>query len=253
MHTVAPLQRTDEEIEKLETQLVGADANRFVELAVNFFAKRVAMTTSFGIDSAVMLHLVTRVRPNIPVIWIDTGYLFPETYRYAEELTSRLNLNLKVYQSSLSPARMEALHGRLWTEKTQEALDRYHMIRKVEPLQRALKELTVAAWFTGLRSSQTDYRRSLTRIHRIDGRYRLLPILDWSPEVIEDYLKRNELPTHPLRAKGFVSVGDWHASRALSSRDTSQRATRFHGLTQECGIHLPLSPEAEESLRSSSL
>jgi phosphoadenosine phosphosulfate reductase len=233
--------------------MADATVHRFVELAVDFFGERLAMTTSFGINSAVMLHLITRVKSDIPVIWIDTGYLFPETYRFAEELTKRLGLNLKVYQSHLSPARMEALQGRLWAEKTKEALDRYHLIRKVEPLQRAFKEMNVQAWFTGLRAYQTDYRRTLDRIHWIDGRYRLLPILDWDSQAVENYLNRNNLPSHPLREERYGSVGDWHSSRPLSANDKSERETRFQGLKQECGMHLPLTPEAEKSLRSSGL
>jgi phosphoadenosine phosphosulfate reductase len=200
-----------------------------------------------------MLHLVTRVKPDIPVIWIDTGYLFPETYQFAEKLSSRLKLNLKVYQSPLSPARMEAIQGRLWAEKTEEALDRYHLIRKVEPLRRAFTELNTTAWFTGLRAEQTDYRATLDRFHLIDGRYRLLPILEWELPAVEAYLAEHNLSPHPLQNQGYVSVGDWHSSRPFSAKDQNGRETRFQGLKQECGIQLPLTPEAEESLSSSGL
>jgi phosphoadenosine phosphosulfate reductase len=186
------------------------------------------------------------------VIWIDTGYLFPETYQFAEELTKRLELNLKVYQSPISPARMEALWGKLWSGGV-EGLDRYHRIRKVEPYQRALRELSVKACFAGLRAEQTDYRRQLQRISRVDNRYALLPILHWRSDRVSQYLARHDLPAHPLRENGYASVGDWHSSRPLSTRDRHERKTRFRGLKQECGIHLPLTPEAEESLDSSGL
>jgi len=253
MQRLAEVHRSDSEFEELLRDLVNTDASRFIELAVGFFGDRLAMTTSFGIYSALMLHLVTQVKPDIPVIWVDTGYLFPETYKFAQKLTKGFRLNLRVYQSPLSPARMEAIQGRLWAEKTEEALDRYHLIRKIEPLQRAFKELGITAWLAGLRAEQTDYRSTLDRIHQIDGRYRLLPILEWNSKRVEDYIERHNLPEHPLREKGYVSVGDWHSSRPLSAKDDTGRETRFQGMKQECGIHLPLTPEAEESLRSSGL
>jgi phosphoadenylyl-sulfate reductase (thioredoxin) len=99
-----------------------------------------------------MLHLVTRQAPEIPVVFIDTGYLFPETYRFAEQLTERLNLNLKTYQSRVSPARQEALFGKRWEQGTEE-LDRYNLLNKVEPMDRAVRELGAEAWLAGLRRS----------------------------------------------------------------------------------------------------
>jgi phosphoadenosine phosphosulfate reductase len=156
MQPLATAQEVEIEIDQLEAQTEGVDAHTFVELSADFFGQRLAMTTSFGIHSAVMLHLVTQVIPKVPIIWIDTGYLFAETYQFAETLSERLDLNLKVYQSAISPARMEAICGRLWNGKI-EALNRYDRIRKVEPLQRALRELSVKACFSGLRAEQTEY------------------------------------------------------------------------------------------------
>ncbi|MEL6130863.1 MAG: phosphoadenylyl-sulfate reductase, partial [Cyanobacteria bacterium J06628_4] len=140
------------DLEALNQTLGGMDAAEFVAWSADTFGDALVMSTSFGIQSAVMLHLVTQVTPNIPVIWVDTGYLPAETYRFAEQLTQQLNLNLKVYQSPISPARMEALHGRLWDQDNVEALNRYDQIRKVEPMQRALKELGAKAWLAGLRA-----------------------------------------------------------------------------------------------------
>jgi phosphoadenosine phosphosulfate reductase len=119
------LRHTEFKTEEINQDLADADAVQIVRWAVDAFGEGLAMTTSFGIHSAVMLHMVTEVVPDIPVIWIDTGYLPAKTYLFAEELTQRLNLNLKVYQSSTSPARMEALHGRLWDQNDVEALNRF--------------------------------------------------------------------------------------------------------------------------------
>lgn len=230
-----------------------ASAEALIEWGYQTFGDGLVLSTSFGIQAAVMLGLVTSVVPNIPVIWVDTGYLPAETYRFAEQLTARLSLNLKVYQSPLSPARMEALYGRLWEDGTVESFNRYDAIRKVEPMQRALEELGATAWLTGLRSQQTDHRKTLDRIGMQNGLYKLLPILHWSSKDVYDYLKARDLPYHPYFEQGYVSVGDWHSSRPLTADDTDERSTRFNGLKQECGIHIPQTPEEAESLNSSAL
>ena len=112
------------------------------------FDERFVLTTSFGIQSAVLLHMTVGLKSNDKpkVIWIDTGYLPKETYNYAEELTKLFELNLVVAQSPISPARMEASFGRLWETGVQKDLEKYHQIRKVEPLEKAFSELNVQCW-----------------------------------------------------------------------------------------------------------
>ncbi|NJK62960.1 MAG: phosphoadenylyl-sulfate reductase [Synechococcaceae cyanobacterium SM2_3_1] len=241
------------DLDTLNPYLQQAAASQVVEWANSTFSDGLIMSTSFGIQSAVMLHLVTQIVPDIPVIWVDTGYLPPETYRFADQMTERLQLNLKVYQSPISPARMEALEGRLWEQQDVASLNRYDFIRKVEPMQRALQELNVTAWLSGLRRNQTRHRQSLHRINLLDGRYQILPILFWSAKDVYLYLQEQDLPYHPLFEQGYTTVGDWHSSRPLQATDEDERSTRFHGLKQECGLHLPLTPEQEQSLGSSAL
>jgi phosphoadenosine phosphosulfate reductase len=234
-------------------QLADLEAPEVVKWAKDAFGDALVMSTSFGIQAAVMLHLVTQVIPDIPVIWIDTGYLPAETYRFAEELTKRLQLNLKVYQSSMSPARMEALHGRLWEEKDIEAFNRYDYIRKVEPMQRALADLKATAWLAGLRKDQTNHRQGLNKITLQNELYKIHPILNWHSRDIYQYLMNNDLPYHPYFDLGYVTVGDWHSSRPLTADDDHERDTRFNGLKQECGLHLPQTICEAESLDSSNL
>ena len=237
----------------LNQELEPKNAIALVEWSRGTFGDSLVMSTSFGIQAAVMLHLVTRVIPNIPVIWVDTGYLPAETYNFADELTQRLQLNLHVYQSPISPARMEALHGKLWEQNDVEALNQYDYIRKVEPMQRALQELQAGAWLAGLRSDQTQHRQTLKRVDRQGEIYKIHPILYWNAKDIYQYLTANDLPYHPYFDLGYVTVGDWHSSRPLTADDNHERDTRFQGLKQECGLHLPQTPEEEESLNSSSL
>ena len=134
---------------------------------------------------------------------------------------------------------MEAVHGRLWEQDDVEALYRYDQIRKVEPMQRALSELEATAWLAGLRAEQTDHRRTLPILGQSGGRYKLLPILHWSAKDVHEYLMAHELPYHPLFYESYATVGDWHSSRPLSDADEHERDTRFRGLKQECGLHLP--------------
>jgi phosphoadenosine phosphosulfate reductase len=240
-------------LHEVNQAVVQFSASELVDWGARTFGEGLVLSTSFGIQSAVMLHLVTAVIPNIAVVWIDTGYLPSETYTFAEELTQRLNLNLKVYQSPLSPARMEALYGRLWEQADVESLNRYDQIRKVEPMQRALKELGARAWLSGLRRDQTRFRKTLDPVTFDRNLYKIHPILGWSSKDVYDYLIAHDLPYHPFFEKGYVTVGDWHSSRPLTASDESERDTRFQGLKQECGLHLPQTPEEAQSLNSSSL
>ena len=238
---------------ELNQELRDVEAQKLITWSAATFGDGLVMSTSFGIQAAVMLHLVTSIIPNIPVIWVDTGYLPAETYQFAEELTQRLHLNLKVYQSPLTPARMEALLGKLWEQNDVEAFNRYDYIRKVEPMQRALKELNATAWLAGLRKDQTQHRQQLNRIGKQREVYKIHPILHWNARDVYQYLTAHDLPYHPYFDLGYVSVGDWHSSRPLTTDDSHERDTRFQGLKQECGLHLPQTPEESESLDSSSL
>ncbi|MEB3884445.1 phosphoadenosine phosphosulfate reductase [Lyngbya sp. CCY1209] len=241
------------DLDRVNAHLENADATEVVKWAADTFGSGLVMSTSFGIQSAVMLHLVTRVVPDIPVIWVDTGYLPAETYRFADELSDRLNLNLKVYQSPISPARMEALYGRLWEQDDVGALNRYDQIRKVEPMQRALGELNATAWLAGLRADQTAHRQTLRRVGRQSDRHKVYPILNWHSRDVYQYLTAHDLPYHPYFDLGYTTVGDWHSSRPLMAGDESDRDTRFRGLKQECGLHLPQTDDEAKSLDSSSL
>ncbi|MEM6363490.1 MAG: phosphoadenylyl-sulfate reductase [Planctomycetota bacterium] len=223
-----------DEIDQVST----LSAEDLVRWAVDRYGDRIAMTTSFGIQAAVMLHMVTRIKPDISVIWVDTGYLHTETYCYVKQLSKMLDLNLLTFQSNMSPAHMEAVEGKLWESEELSDLNRYDSIRKVEPLKRALQELNVEAWLTGLRRDQTDHRVTLPRLEPKAGRVKVYPLLNWSSKDVYEYRVAHGLPHHPLFAKGYQTVGDWHSSRAMTDDDSHERDTRFGGLKQECGIHL---------------
>jgi phosphoadenosine phosphosulfate reductase len=239
------------DLEALQRHFADAAPQALLAWAAERFGDGLVVSTSFGIHSAATLHMVTQVAPKAPVIWVDTGYLPPETYRFADELTGRLGLNLHVAQSALSPARMEATFGRLWESEDPSDLDRYDRIRKVDPMRRALDELGSTAWVSGIRAEQTEHRATLPRVDRSGERFKISPVLHWTTRQMHGYLVANELPLHPLFYEGYATVGDAHASRALSQDDGHERDTRFRGLKQECGLHL--SDEEVVSLDSSAL
>lgn len=211
-------------------------AQQRVEWALENLPGECLLSSSFGIQSAVLLHMVTRLRPDIPIVLVDTGYLFAETYRFVETLTERLDLNLRVVNPAYSPARLEALHGRLW-EQGVEGIERYNRLMKTEPMERALHELEVGTWLAGLRRQQAGSRADRPVLERrADGRYKVYPLIDWHSRDVHRYLVQHDLPYHPLREKGYVSVGDWHTSRPLRG-DMTEEETRFFGLRRECGLH----------------
>ena len=238
------------QLDRVNPQLDGKSAEEVIRWAGETFGDGLAMTSSFGAQSAVMLHLVTRIIPDLPIILIDTGYLFPETYHFVQDLTKRFSLNLKVYNSRVTPARYEALHGKTW--EYAEGLSHYHEVFKVEPLQRALEELNVTAWLAGLRAEQTDHRATLRTVEKQDNIYKVHPILNWSRQDIGAYMAQHNLPYHPLVEKGYASIGDTHSSRPITAGE-DERDGRFGGFAQECGIHIPQTKEENESLGSSGL
>jgi phosphoadenosine phosphosulfate reductase len=198
------------------------------------FGSHLIVSTSFGIQSAVILHLVSRMLPHVPVAFVDTGYLLPETYRYAAELTERLRLDVRRYAAAETPAEMEARIGKLWESD----LDEYHRIRKVEPMRRALAELDARAWIAGLRADQTTFRSMLDPVTYQDGIFKVHPILRWRSQDVYYYMEHYELPQHPLWEKGYTRVGDWHSSSAVPGGGSDgDKHARFDGRAEECGLH----------------
>ncbi len=222
-------------LDQVNAELEGLDPARRIQWALEHLPASHILSSSFGIQSAVLLHMVTLVKADIPVLLIDTGYLFPETYLFIEQLTERLKLNLQVYRANKTPAWQEASFGFLW-EKGLEGIEKYNYINKVEPMQKALKELHVGTWFAGLRREQSDSRAGIDVLRMQEGRFKVHPIVDWRNRDVHLYLKRHDLPYHPLWDKGYMSVGDVHTSQPLLPGMTIEE-TRFMGLKRECGLH----------------
>uniref|UniRef100_A0A7S3PF43 Phosphoadenosine phosphosulphate reductase domain-containing protein n=1 Tax=Aplanochytrium stocchinoi TaxID=215587 RepID=A0A7S3PF43_9STRA len=244
--TVSPLSFPADDLPSILTELndrvhdIVTDPLAVMRFTVEEFEGRVAMSTSFGIQSAVLLHIATQVLPDIPVVWVDTGYLPKETYEYAEQLKEVLNLNLIVKSNQeWSPARMEAIHGKLWESDTVEGHTLYGRMRKAEPLNEGLDSIrpNPKVLLSGLRASQTKARANMPVIGYQNSRFKVLPLLKMTDEDVEKYMDMYDLPAHPLTSKGYVTVGDWHSSRPVGEGEDA-RNTRFGGKFEECGLHV---------------
>ena len=228
-----------ENLKKYNQRLLDMTAQEILLWGYEKFGNQFAITTSFGIQSSVLLDILNKsgLQKKIKIFWIDTGYLPQETYHYAQKLINNLSLEIEVLQSELSPARMEALYGKLWETNKASDLDKYHELRKIKPLENAFEKYNIQCWASGIRSSQTEDRNKMNFLDLIRQRLSLRPLLNWTNKDIFYYMEENNLPAHPLFSKGYSTVGDWHSS-SQDGIDIKGRSTRFGGIKQECGIHI---------------
>ena len=222
-------------LERCNSIFADLSAEERVQWAYEHLPSQHALSSSFGAQAAVSLHMLSQVDPDIPVILVDTGYLFEETYRFVEELTERLQLNVTVYRAQKSPAWQEARYGQRWKQGV-EGINAYNEENKVEPMRRALRELEVSTWFAGIRRNQSESRSSIPFLEWSGGRWKVHPIADWNDREVHLYMKKYDLPYHPLWEKGYLSIGDHHSTKPIHEVSTLEQ-TRFFGLQRECGIH----------------
>ena len=194
------------------------------------------VTSSFQADCMVLVHLITRERPEIPVLFLDTGYHFPETYAYRDRMTAELGLNLVSLAPKLSVAEQENAFGILY----QSAPDRCCGMRKVEPLFAGLAPYDV--WFTALRRDQSPTRANLKVVDDFalpTGKRlkKVSPLADWSPKDVWAYLKEGGIPLLSLYEQGFTSIG-CEPCTSLPADPDNPRSGRWAGRKLECGIHI---------------
>lgn len=158
---------------------------------------RVILTTSFSPNSAAILHLVTQIKPDMPIVWIDSGYNMPDAYRAAEQIINQLKLNIHVYTPIATAERRNALMGGI-PHPADNAELHAEFVRqvKLEPFQRAINEFKPEIWLTGIRREETEFRKTLD-IASWDNRglLRIAPIFKWSETDLQEYMQRHQLPT----------------------------------------------------------
>lgn len=230
---------SDCDLDMLEAEFNRRDALDIIDWAAGEFDDDLAVSSSFGADSAVMLHLATRIKPDIKVIAVDTGFLFPESIRFRDDLARRLNLNLVVVRPQIAREVFLEEHGRMWRSNP----DACCAMNKREPFDRAKRELGIRCWLTGVRREQSNTRKA-TRIVQRDhiGLVKLCPIAAWTAKDVHYYLLENDLPYHPLREAGYLSIGcrpeeGFCTTRVLPGQDP--RSGRWAGFDKtECGLHV---------------
>ncbi|RMF17873.1 MAG: phosphoadenylyl-sulfate reductase [Alphaproteobacteria bacterium] len=220
----------------LEDRFRDAPAERILEEAIDeVFAGRIALVSSFGAESAVLLHMVSRIAPDLPVLFVDTGKLFGETLRYRDRLVRLLGLtDLRIVGPEPEEVDRHDPSGVLWRDDP----DRCCFVRKVVPLERALSPWR--AWISGRKRYQGGERTRLAKVEAVDGRVKFNPLADWSRADIARYFARHELLRHPLEADGFRSIGCMPCTdRVAPDEREAPRAGRWRGQAKtECGIHL---------------
>ena len=221
-----------EEAGELNHRMEHWPAEDIIHYAVQRFPGQTAVTSSFGADSAIMLHLATRVCGNIPVLAVNTGFLFPQTLDFAARLQQQLGLNLQWHQPVMTSESFVAEHGPMWKNSP----DACCAFNKREPFLRAKQGLK--AWMTGIRREQSITRRRAPIVSVDDeGLAKFCPIANWTARDIHAYLTTHNLPYHPLREEGYLSIGCTHCTRRVQPGEDA-RAGRWAGFDKtECGLH----------------
>ncbi len=196
------------------------------------FCGRIALTSSFGAEAAILLDMVARIDPKTPVIFIDTGKLFEETYNYFATLTGHFGLgNIQRLQPDSADLRQSDPQGDLWSRDP----DACCSLRKIAPLAPALEKYD--AWITGRKRFHGALRQNLETIESVDGRVKINPLAGWSQERVAQYFTENKLPVHPLVAQGYSSIGCHHCTHRAEEGENVRSGRWIDSNKTECGIH----------------
>ena len=229
---------TDHDAVRLNRMFRGSETEEWLRAVIEGdIVGDMALVSSFGAESAVLLHLVSAIDPSIPVLFLDTGKHFPETLAYRDELTDLLGLNRVDVYPDLADLQSRDGTGLRWSYDPDGCCE----LRKVRPLEKALAPFDAS--LTGRKAFQSSTRANLPRFEvdnsDAQGRLKVNPLIDWKAEDIAAYMSVHELPRHPLVELGFPSIGCSPCTRAVAPGE-DPRAGRWSGWDKvECGIHKP--------------
>lgn len=220
-------------IETLNAQFETASPQEILAWAAAHFMPNLAASSSFQTQSVALLHMIGTVCPDVPVIFIDTGYHFPETLRYRDDLIAALGINVRVVSANASPADLIDQAGRPLYARDPEMCC---YINKVEPMQRATADLE--AWISGIRRDQTANRAKAQFIEpKKSGQLKINPMLNVTERDLWRYISQHDLPAHPLFSQGYMSIGCAPCTRPVTDSEDA-RAGRWAGREKvECGLH----------------
>ncbi len=222
---------------RLDAQLRNADPATIIAAAVDTYGDRLALVSSFGAESAVLLHLAAQVAPDIAVLFLDTGMLFAQTLDYRKQLATRLGLTgVRDLRPRFEDLAATDPNAELWKTNT----DACCHIRKVLPLDAALSGYD--AWITGRKRFHGGDRLRLKVVEEVEGKTKFNPLANWDKADLDAYIADHDLPTHPLVAAGYPSIGCWPCTQAVEEGG-DVRAGRWVGSQKtECGIHTARAP-----------
>ncbi len=225
--------------ERLDAELRDAHPSTIIAEAVETFGDKLALVSSFGAESAVLLHLAAGIDRNIPVLFLDTGMLFAQTLDYRRRLVERLGLtDVRDLRPRFEDLALGDPDADLWRRDT----DACCHIRKVLPLDTALSGFD--AWITGRKRFHGGDRLRLSVVEEADGKIKFNPLANWTKVEIDAYAEAHDLPAHPMVAHGFPSIGCWPCTEAVSE-GADARSGRWAGSQKtECGIHTARAPGA---------
>ena len=223
----------------LDAELRNAHPRTVIEAAYREYGDRLALVSSFGAESAVLLHLAAQVSPDIPVLFLDTGMLFGQTLDYRKQLAARLGLtDVRDLRPTFADIAVHDPKSDLWKTDTDACCE----IRKVIPLDKALGGFE--AWLTGRKRFHGGDRLRLAVVEEADGKLKFNPLANWTKEDLDAYVAEHDLPAHPLVAQGFPSIGCWPCTSPVEEGQ-DVRAGRWKGQDKtECGIHVARAPTA---------
>jgi phosphoadenosine phosphosulfate reductase len=227
----------------MNDQYEGQSAQEIMQWAANQFGEKAGLASSFGMEDMVLIDMLAKVNGKITVFTLDTGRLHEETYETMERVRTKYGINIKSYfPDSSAVEKLEREKGFYSFRESVDNRKECCAIRKVEPLNRALAELD--AWITGLRREQSVTRTEVAKVAE-DADHppmmKINPIADWSLQMVEDYIKENNVPINPLHKKNFPSIGCDPCTRPISEGEDI-RAGRWwweNPDNKECGLHRP--------------
>ncbi len=219
-------------IQDLNQKFETASPQQILKWAIETYRPKAGLSSSFGGQSAALIHMAIQIDPKIPILFIDTGFLFKETHSFVEALRKRFDLNLKTFRAT--PEEMEVTKRNLAARKDRSGICCDDS--KVACMQRSLEGLS--CWIAGLRRSQGDTRKNIGIVEEYrSGLVKVHPLANWSGKQIYAYMREHDLPFHPLWEKGFTSIG-CEPCTSLPSLDGDERSGRWAGFEKkECGIH----------------
>ncbi|CAN1526241.1 CysH 3'-phosphoadenosine 5'-phosphosulfate sulfotransferase (PAPS reductase)/FAD synthetase and related enzymes [Caulobacteraceae bacterium] len=231
------LERSPSRVARLDAELRAAHPRAVIEAAFAEFGSRLALVSSFGAESAVLLHLASQVSKDIPVLFLDTGMLFGQTLDYRKQLAVRLGLtDVRDLRPRFADIAVHDPKADLWKTDTDACCN----VRKVIPLDKALEGFD--AWLTGRKRFHGGDRLRLSVVEEADHQMKFNPLANWGKEDLDAYVAEHDLPTHPLVAQGFPSIGCWPCTKPVEEGQ-DVRAGRWAGQDKtECGIHVARAP-----------